>query len=632
MDDPTAMAGKLAMNAITELFKASLQGLQGTNKWVREKEKEFDFLGRAALKYGQKLEELYNLVHIFGMDRPVPLRNIYTEINILEKTTARHRATVDELEKFFDRDLRSFGRIVTTREGVAAINGLQRVVILGKPGAGKTTFLKYLVLQALDGNLRENRLPIFIGLKSWSDSGLSLMDYIVDQFDVCDFPDAGLFVSRVLTTGECLLLLDGFDEVGSAEIEDVASEIRRCTKKYGKNKFVLSCRIAAYNHFLEGFTEAEIADFSSTQIETFVNNWFGRNTTKARGCLKALNQHRAIRELANVPLLVTLLCLAFDETMSFPANRAELYKEALDALLKKWDASRSIKRDEIYKHLSLRRRESMFSRIAASTFEDNQYFIPQRKLEKQIAAYIQNLSEAQTDSADLDSAVVLKTIEAQHGILVERAKHIYSFSHLTFQEYFTAKYVVDNESKGALDRLITQHLLTGNSDDARWREVFLLTANMLDDADAFLQRMASRINQFSRQKLGEFLQGVNSAIKPFAHHSDTASRALVVHLSLGGRLQTVDARRTARDIARMDPDVRRHWDFEKVEGPGFAAFLDKAVSAERLRPLRKDLTEARLSDLIHYLRATSVLVDCLRGESYVSQTTRQEIYDRLLTV
>ena len=38
---------------------------------------------------------------------------------------------------------------------------------------------------------------------------------------------------------------------------------------------------------------------------------------------------------------------------------------------------------------------------------------------------------------------VLKAIEAQHGIFSQRAQRIYSFAHLTFQEYFTAQYIAD---------------------------------------------------------------------------------------------------------------------------------------------------------------------------------------------
>lgn len=109
-------------------------------------------------------------------------------------------------------------------------------------------------------------------------------------------------------------------------------------------------------------------------------------------CLSELNKNEPIKELATIPLLLTMLCLAFDETMSFPANRAELYKEALDALLKKWDSSRSIKREDIYRHLSPRRKESMFSQIAASTFEKDEYYLPQRVLENKIASYIRKLT------------------------------------------------------------------------------------------------------------------------------------------------------------------------------------------------------------------------------------------------
>ena len=64
----------------------------------------------------------------------------------------------------------------------------------------------------------------------------------------------------------------------------------------------------------------------------------------------------------------------------------------------------------------------MFSRIAARTFERNQYFIATRDLERQIQTYIRNLPESGSDSLEIDSEMVLKSIEAQHGLFVERAK------------------------------------------------------------------------------------------------------------------------------------------------------------------------------------------------------------------
>src|SRR5438067_6287634 len=45
--------------------------------------------------------------------------------------------------------------------------------------------------------------------------------------------------------------------------------------------------------------------------------------------------NKGLRDLARTPLLLTLLCLAFNETLTFPQRRVEIYEEALDALLKK---------------------------------------------------------------------------------------------------------------------------------------------------------------------------------------------------------------------------------------------------------------------------------------------------------
>jgi predicted NACHT family NTPase len=93
---------------------------------------------------------------------------------------------------------------------------------------------------------------------------------------------------------------------------------------------------------------------------------------------------------------------------------------------------------QVYKKLSVQRKQDLLSQIALTTFERKDYFFKQRDVERYIADYIRNLPDAQTDPEGLqfDSEVVLKSIEAQHGLLVERARGIYSFSHLTFQEYF----------------------------------------------------------------------------------------------------------------------------------------------------------------------------------------------------
>ena len=106
-----------------------------------------------------------------------------------------------------------FGNLKESKTGIDVVNELEKFIVLGKPGAGKTTFLKFVALQNLDGKVNEGRVPIFIGLKLFSDSGKSIIDFIVNQFDICNFPDAEPYLLHILKQGKCQLLLDGLDEV-----------------------------------------------------------------------------------------------------------------------------------------------------------------------------------------------------------------------------------------------------------------------------------------------------------------------------------------------------------------------------------------------------------------------------------
>ncbi|MGH8003066.1 MAG: NACHT domain-containing protein [Brasilonema sp.] len=186
-------------------------------------------------------------------------------------------------------------------------------------------------------------------------------------------------------------------------------------------------------------------------------------------------------------MLLTLLCLVFGEAGNFPVNRSELYKEGLDVLLKKWDAKRNIERDQVYKNLSLQRKEDLLSQIALTTFEQKNYFFKQKTVEADIADFIRNLRDAHTEpkELELDSEAVLRSIEGQHGLLVERAKGIYSFSHLTFQEYFAAREIVANSAWEKLVEHITE---------TRWRQVFLLTVGMMRKADDLMLLMKRKID------------------------------------------------------------------------------------------------------------------------------------------
>jgi hypothetical protein len=92
---------------------------------------------------------------------------------------------------------------------------------------------------------------------------------------------------------------------------------------------------------------------------------------------------------------------------------------------------------------------------------------------------------------ELDAEAVLHSMEAQHGLLIERAKGIYSFSHLTIHEYFAARQLLLDHSQ-SIEYHRGQTLLPHAVDPA-WREVWLLVVDMLSDADILLGALAAKI-------------------------------------------------------------------------------------------------------------------------------------------
>lgn len=497
----------------------------------------FDW-AKAEQAYLDKLIVLYDRVRILGTAADVPLGNIFTQVYILDKPTAYRRHNIDELRQQGFARTAVQGQPGERTAGIELVKGGQNLFILGKPGAGKTTFLKYITLQAARKHL--SRIPIFISLNEWADSPwgkgetAALMPFLVEQFAICGFPDGERFIDFLLTTGRALLLFDGLDEVKQEQ-----AQRRRLTRllqdfahKYDRSQCLITCRIAANDYVFAGFADVEVADFTSEQVAEYARNSFGQNERKfAVFCAElARPENSGLAELVNTPLLLSLLCLVFDNAMRFPSNRVELYEEGLDILLRKWDSRRQIQRDEIYRQLPPKRKLHLLMNIAYSSFEAGELFFRRRVLEKRIVDYLAYLPDA--PPADMiDGAMILRAMEAQHGILVERAQGIYSFSHLTFQEHLTARYMVENQSRGVAENTYRKYLT-----DRRWRNVFLLATNLLDDAYDFLTMMsianhgmlvgASRLTELLSWAEGRTL----SAHTPYERRA--AARVVYIFLAL----------------------------------------------------------------------------------------------------
>ncbi len=592
-------------------------------------------------KVRASIQKRCGTMRVLDMAQPITIDSIYTSVNILEKISRTQRRSIEELMD--GCEVENFDRFILRKvrqERIPALKAVERhdkLMILGKPGAGKTTFLKWLALQCNGGKFNQHRIPLFVTLKEFAETEgkPNLLAFIAKQLNEYGIENAEFVGAKILQAGRAIVLLDGLDEVKAQDHDRVLNSIRQTSEQFDGNQFVITCRIAAKEYTFDKFTEVEVADFDDKQIADFAYKWFHqKDPIKAEEFPKELATYPGLKELATNPLLLTLLCLVFEEGGRFPANRSELYKEGLDVLLKKWDAKRNIRREEIYKQLSLQRKEDLLSQVAYTAFERSDYFFKQGFVEEQIRDYICNLPKANTDTEalQLDSEAVLNSIAAQHGLLVERARGIYSFSHLTFQEYFTARWFKE-KADGDFSALIS-HI-----PDKQWREVFLLTLGMLQSADKLLQGMKQEIDGFLAQdeKLQEFLvwveeksRSVESPFKPAAIRAYYLSLArvhnLVTNLALARDLDSAIDLDSASNLA-SDRNLARAITL------GHALDLDLALTLtltraptlgrDRVLTPDRDLARARVLYFdLYFARARAIGLPDL-------QKSLQQLEDRL---
>lgn len=480
-------------------------------------------------KVSANIQARCGTMRVLDMAQPIELNTVYTTVNIYESISAhQRRGLTDILQQFSVEDFSHLHQIQKTRiSGLMAVERYSKLMIFGKPGAGKTVFLKWLAIQCNSNQQWSDLIPVFVTMKAFAEAKgqPELLTYIHKQWAECKITPTQ--IETLFKQGRVLILLDGLDEVREVDHDRVLQEIQEFSTQFHTCLFVITCRIAAREYIFEQFTEVEIADFDIQQMIDFATRWFEarNNPEKVSRFLKNLHDHQRIRDLATSPLLLTLLCLVFEASDDFYSNRAELYREGLEVLLRKWDAKRNIERDglhqrsELYRRLSLQCKEALLSQVAFKTFERGDYFFKQRVMEQYIEEFLRTLPilHHESDPVEIDGEAVLKAIEAQHGLLVERARGVYSFSHLTFHEYFTAKKIAgnsDTQLNVALQALVT-HII-----EKEWQEVFFLTAGMLKSADALLLKMKAQIDQLisSDTELQKFLTWLNErAISAINH-------------------------------------------------------------------------------------------------------------------
>ena len=406
------------------------------------------------------------------------LERVFVDVGLGPSPNKTSANPIPTLQKNAQEERHSIWRFLLHEQSEKPRN----LVVLGAPGTGKTTLLKHLTLSLAAPTQDAPRLdktPIFLYLRDIANQIQRNPDYslrqAVQRLLTGRQITASLdWLSTDLADGRCLILLDGLDEVANLELRQrVAAWVQRQIKQQPNNQFIITSRPFGYeSNPLPQSLLLEVKLFTIEQVRHFIKNWYlateiqtqGRDdngvrreaSTRATDLITRLHQAPALLEMGINPLLLTMIATIHHYRNRLPDQRVALYDEICDVFLGKRQQARGITSE-----LTPHQKKRVLQTLAYEMMRRN----------------LRNISPA--DAADIiDPALkrvhpgtaseqFLQMIANTSGLLVEHTRGVYSFAHLTFQEYLTAVYIKEQR----LEQVLLDHV-----EDAWWHETIRLYA------------------------------------------------------------------------------------------------------------------------------------------------------------
>jgi len=426
---------------------------------------------------------------------------------------------------------RSPGRPDRRRSALDALNGAPRLVLLGGPGSGKSTFVNFVAL-AMAGELLGVPGPNLATLtaplpkedgddqdpppQGWDQGALlpvpvvlrdlasqlpppgtpvnadTLWQFLCGRLQQAALAEFAPVLKRRLLEQGGLILLDGLDEVPDAHsrrvqikqaVQDFAAGFSRC-------RYLVTSRTYAYQRQewkLEGFTEGHLLPFTPGQVRGFAGAWYahmvellrlteGAARDRAEVLTRTVERNERIRELAERPLLLTLIAqLQTESGGALPERREELYDKAVELLLTKWESMKVREHPDGRREIEPSLAEWLNAGRDDIRRELNRLAFEAHRDQPQLTGtadirqetLICALLAAGTRHEDQNVGLLERYLRDRAGLLAAHGVGVYQFPHRSFQEYLAACHLTDDEFPDRLADL-------ARADPNRWREVALL--------------------------------------------------------------------------------------------------------------------------------------------------------------
>ncbi|MCH7591655.1 MAG: NACHT domain-containing protein [Planctomycetes bacterium] len=373
-----------------------------------------------------------------------------------------------------------------------------RFFLLGDPGSGKTTILRYVARHhiAQSTGTREDKLiPIFVRLAEWAvqladDNDVDVFQAALGQLGIADPASTESWLKSEAQKTNVLLLLDGLDEAADPDDQVVVFErIRSFVQQHPQAHIIISSRPVGFQHprFGVPFDTYSVDPLGQDSIVRFAKNWcsFGHGHPPRRKCVRcedelerirrAIVDNERIRSLASNPMMLTILCQLHDAGASLPQRRMQLYEKIVEAFLFSWERKKhAALRGTPDRILTVDDRDVrwVLQSIALEMQKRDWTLIPRWWALERTAAFLRDELGYESDKARAHAEALLRSLHERSAMLVERGPETLGFQHLAFQEYFAARAVLEDEDPIKSLRQYFYH--------PRWREVVRLVSADMD--------------------------------------------------------------------------------------------------------------------------------------------------------
>lgn len=364
--------------------------------------------------------------------------------NYLENTKERNSKIKTLIYRRIPQDLYSFYECIGVQEGrkiidTKTINNLldvgNKLVITGTGGIGKSILFKHLFLNAIENT---ELVPVLLELRKFNNFDLkeiSLYDAVLLSLKDNGFALEDQYFEYSLSEGGYVILLDGFDEVNREKASKVASEIRRFSDKYNKNKFIVSSRPTDVFIGWNDYHELRACSLTKEQALSLISKIEFDPQVKTV-FYDALDSSLFVqyKSFASNPLLLTIMLLTFTNHAAIPEKINDFYEEAFLTLFNMHDATKDCYVRDTRTALGCDDFKTVFSYICFKSYFANEYEFTDAQLHDYIQKAREKFDNIHFNVDDFQEDLLMSVC-----MLVKDGLS-YRFSHRSFQEYFAACY------------------------------------------------------------------------------------------------------------------------------------------------------------------------------------------------